>query len=92
MLTVTLSHASNPDIDSNGGYWQEANRSARRHVVPVQSIDAAAAMCRQYIDRNGLGGGNWTGGQVMRDLTEQVAYISYNGRAWKGDGKSMEPA
>lgn len=28
-----------------------------------------------------LGGGNWTGGQVF-DGGTQIAYISYNGRAW----------
>jgi len=84
MLTVTLSHDKNPDID--GGYWQDANATARRHVLPIQNIKAASAVCRQYIEKNGLGGGNWTGGQVESwtedGRREQVARVSYNGRAW----------
>lgn len=89
MLTVILKHAANPDID--GGYWQDANPKARRHVVPVQNIAAASAMCRQYIERNGLGGGNWTGGDVMRD-GKKVARISYNGRAWDLNNKEITEA
>ena len=79
MLTVELKHASNPDIV--GGYWQDANPSARRHVVSVQNLDAASVMCRQYIEKNGLGGGNWTGGDVHRD-GKLIARVSYNGRIW----------
>ena len=86
MLTVTLSHAPNPDID--GGYWQEGNSSARRHVIPVTCFEAASVMCRQYIERNGLGGGNWTGGSIERD-GKKVAKVSYNGRIWDIEGKPI---
>lgn len=82
MLTVELKHASNPDID--GGYWQDGNPHAKRHVLPVQNIEAASVVCRQYIERNGLGGGNWTGGAVKRDGV-MIGKISYNGRFWPMD-------
>ena len=78
-MKLYLSHASNPDID--GGYWQDGNPYAAKHSVQINSVDDAPRICRKYIDDNGLGGGNWTGGQIMQD-GEQVAYVSYNGRVW----------
>jgi len=78
-LEVRLSHASNPDID--GGYWQEGNSSARKHFVSVATLRDASNACRAYIEKNGLGGGNWTGGQVIQG-NKDIARISYNGRIW----------
>ncbi len=86
MLTVELKHAPNPDID--GGYWQDGNPSARRHVIPVTCLEAASVMCRQYIERNGLGAGNWTGGTIKRD-GKPFAKVSYNGRIWALDGNHL---
>ena len=81
-LTVELKHASNPDI--RGGYW-EGRPSEGRKVVRATSLAEASKLCGEYISRNGLGGGNWTGGDV-RDAEQGgilVARISYNGRAWE---------
>lgn len=78
-LTVQLSHSANPDI--MGGYWQEPMDSGRAQRVMVTSLESASRICREYIDRNTLGGGNWTGGTV-RDGSKVVAKISYNGRIW----------
>lgn len=80
-LKVTLSHTSNPDV--RGGYWEPTVDSRRKQVVEVNSIEEAASTCRQYIERNHLGGGNWNGGKVTDEAGKHVADISYNGRAWQ---------
>ena len=78
MMNVQLSHASNPDIP---GYWDQPIDSGKTRIIQVNSIHEASKVCREYIDRNHLGGGNWTGGNVFHD-GELVARISYNGRTW----------
>lgn len=47
----------------------------------ADSIEELQAIVREYIDKNGLGSMNWTGGEVFVD-DRQVGYISYNGRFW----------
>ncbi|MBL0220046.1 MAG: hypothetical protein IPQ07_40040 [Myxococcales bacterium] len=84
---VTMKHSPNPDIP--GGYWdgiKPQEGPAMRHVPTLQ---AAAAECRAYIERNNLGGGNWTGGQVFADKRTQVARVSFNGRVWAMDGTEV---
>ncbi len=78
-MTVTLSHARNPDV--SGGYWTPPTMPGKARKVPVGTLEAASATCLAYIQANALGGGNWTGGQVEFD-GRKIARISYNGRAW----------
>lgn len=92
MLLVQLSHEANPDIKH--GYWQDPTESGKPVYVPVTDITHASATCRQFIERNGLGGGNWTGGAVFMagekgDREQQIANISYNGRAWGMAGNEL---
>ena len=89
-LQVALSHAKNPDIC--GGYWIEPTDSPKRKLVDVKSIEEASGVCREYLESNGLGGGNWTGGkvyQVSGSKKIQVARISYNGRAWDNNDNEI---
>ena len=79
-MTVTVRHAPNPDIV--GGYWQHPVDSRKARQVPVDDIEDASYVCRRYIDRNELGGGNWTGGDVFNN-GEYIGRISYNGRFWQ---------
>jgi hypothetical protein len=79
-LTVTLSHCPNPDIKGTG-YWEEPVESGTARHVLASSLKRAQQIAQQYIDRNGLGGGNWTGGALMLD-GKVIGHISYNGRAW----------
>jgi hypothetical protein len=82
-MFVKLAHEPNPDIE--GGYWDEvpvAPPAGKSKWVPVKSLADASKACRQFLDQYGLGGGNWTGGLVVRDGVP-IAEISYNGRAWK---------
>jgi hypothetical protein len=78
-LTVELAHAPNPDIQG-GGYWEGVPPEGVR-LIPVSSVAEASQVCREFLDQWGLGGGNWTGGDVRENGTV-VARISYNGRAW----------
>lgn len=84
MYKLTLSHAKNPDIA--GGYWDEPIDG--RAKVDVATMQEAAQVCRAYIDRNGLGAGNWTGGKLYQGK-KQVARVSYNGRVWAMDGTEI---
>ena len=85
-MKVTLAHVKNPDID--GGYWSTPVEGGRKQTVKVANLAEASKVCRSYIERNNLGGGNWTGGRVTSDKGEFVAKISFNGRAWDTDGYS----
>jgi len=86
MYQVTLSHAKNPDIA--GGYWNEAPTEGRAKVAAA-TMQEAASLCRAFIERNSLGGGNWTGGKVYQGK-KQVARVSYNGRVWAMDGSEIK--
>lgn len=85
-MKVKLSHSPNPDI--RGGYWTDPIDSGRQTWVEVSGFPEASKVCRDYIEKNGLGGGNWTGGQV-KDSGAHVARVSYNGRVWGIDGKEI---
>lgn len=83
---VVLKSRGNPD------FRQDPNRSVPgvpTKRVKAKTLQEASDLVRAYIQENDLGGGNWVGGQVL-DGPEQVAQISYNGRAWK-PGKYPQP-
>lgn len=81
MYKVTLSACGN--IDHNENPYNNIVNGTRidGKVVEANSIKECQKIVREYIERNLLGGGNWTGGKVFKD-GEQVGYISYNGRYW----------
>ena len=79
-MTVTVSHAPNPDIV--GGYWQDTVDSRKAQYIEVNGINEAIRTCRGYIRLNELGGGNWTGGEVFNN-GEYIGRISYNGKFWQ---------
>ena len=80
-MQVTLKHVSNPDID--GGYWEQPKSPAKERRAEVDSFKEASELCQRYIEFNGLGGGNWAGGQIFEN-GKQIAFVSYNGRVWEG--------
>lgn len=86
-MKVTLSHASNPDIVGRG-YWSVMNRP-RKKSIEVASFAEASRVCREYIERYELGGGNWTGGTIT-EKGKEIGRVSYNGRVWDTDGKEIE--
>lgn len=90
-IQIKLSHASNPDID--GGYWDEPIDSGKPQFVSVTDTIEATRIARAYIDRNRLGGGNWTGGQLFLALgnkRKEFGRVSFNGRAWDLSGKEIK--
>jgi len=81
---VELSAAPNPD------FWPgsfEAEVRIRPSWVVVRSLKEASMVARKFIRANELGGGNWTGGNVVDDAGVVVAHVSYNGRVWEGPGR-----
>ena len=73
--TVILANCGNPDRG------QDASRrlpGTVRKVVAVDDFPAASKACRDYIEENDLGGGNWTGGDI-RENGKVIAKVSYNG-------------
>lgn len=85
-MKVKLKHSPNPDIP--GGYWRKPVDKSPR-LVEVSTFAEASQECLAYIDRNGLGSGNWTGGQVYSDPDTQIAQVSYNGRVWDMAGAEL---
>ena len=85
-MKLKLSHASNPDV--RGGYWSEPIDPKRAQYIEVPTMEAASKAVRAYIEKNGLGGGNWTGGSLTVNGNE-IARISYNGRAWDNAGQEI---
>jgi hypothetical protein len=75
-MKVLLAHL--PNLDITGGYWQEPIDPPLRWES-VQNLTEARALCLSYIQLNGLGSGNWVGGEV-REGKQKIARISYNGR------------
>ncbi len=83
-MILYLSHAPNPDVKD--GYWVAPLDSGDPVQIDADSLADASLRCCRYIERNELGGGNWTGGQVF-DGEKLVASIGYNGRVWWIDGR-----
>lgn len=59
-------------------------------IRAVADYAEASALCRAYIDSKGIGNSRWSGGEIYRD-GKQVAYVSYNGRVWKGTARGWQP-
>jgi hypothetical protein len=85
-MQVRLSHAPNPDV--RGGYWERPKDKGRAVQLVVPTMEEAAKECRAYIERNGLGAGNWTGGEISVD-GRKIASVSYNGRVWDLAGQEI---
>lgn len=81
-LVVYLGSCGNPDFGQDPNhplYGAEKNRLAL-----VKSLEDASRLCREFITKNELGGGNWTGGHVFNAVSgEALALVSYNGRIWE---------
>lgn len=76
-MKVKLSSCPNPD-------YRQTEAPAPSQVVEVESLEEASKVCRAYITEHELGGGNWSGGDVLDDSGQKIARISYNGRIWEG--------
>ena len=81
-MKLKLHHVPNPDIP--GGYY-EPPIDPQEMIVTVDVISDASREYRQWIERNGFGGGNMgeLSGSVYADGARQpFACVSYNGNIW----------
>lgn len=80
-------------LSSERNYDYERRRDigypAPRKTVKIKSFQEASQVCRDYIEERGMGGGNWSGGQILNEDKEQIAYVSYNGRVWDMEGNEI---
>jgi len=87
-MTVTLAHRPNPDIrGAYKGYWEPPVDKGAATKVEVADIDEASRAGLEFIDRNGLGGGNWlppAGAVHVED--KLIGTIAYNGRFFPVSG------
>lgn len=82
-MTVRLACVGNPDHGQYCGEGVLADTS----VVNVADFSESSRVCREYIEANDLGGGNWTGGQIKQG-GKHIANVSYNGRIWDAANKA----
>ena len=75
-MKMTLKSVNNPDFEGD-------NRAIAKTTVEVSSFSEASKISREYIDNNGLGSGNWAGGEIYKGGII-IAHVSYNGRVWEG--------
>ncbi len=81
-MKVKLSSVGNPDFGQNPN--QRLYGSEKNKVVTVTSFKEASDVCRDFIDNNDLGSGNWSGGEILDENNKIIAHVSYNGRVWEG--------
>ena len=82
-MIVILSSCGDPDFGQ-----KPKKEQSPRDAIKVFSISQASKVCVEYIDKYDLGGGNWTGGQILSN-GKQIAAVSYNGRVWDRHGKEI---
>lgn len=75
VLLDTVGNADYDDQDPNAPMPDVPTKA-----VEVQSLAEASEVCRDYLDKYDLGGGNWAGGLVTDENDTAIAEISYNGR------------
>ena len=78
-MKVKLAALPNPDFPVD---VLQGSLEIPEQWVEVRSLAHASQVCRQYIDENELGGGNWVGGEITHDDGSPIARVSYNGRVW----------
>jgi len=82
-MKVKLSSCGN--IDKGQNPYKKMSPSK---LVTVEDLKMASLACLEYIKKWNLGGGNWTGGQILSN-GKQIAAVSYNGRVWDRHGKEI---
>ena len=77
-LYVVLEAVGNPDLGQHGTL-------VPRRTVAVRDLAHASEVCMAFIDRHGLGSGNWSAlaGSIMDIERRPVGKVSYNGKVWE---------
>lgn len=78
-FSVILSSCGNVDYGQNP---YEVYNGVVDRIYYADTIEELQKEVRRYIEDNGLGGGNYTGGEVKDKSGKIIGKISYNGRYW----------
>jgi len=78
-MEVILASCGNPDHFQHPDHSMYGAEKDTR--IRVKSLEEASKKCREFIDNNDLGSGNWAGGDVF-EKNQCIAKVSYNGRIW----------
>jgi hypothetical protein len=82
---VLLASCGNPD-------YQQYAPICEARAVDAETIAGCRKACESYIKKNGLGGGDWDGGEVIDNRTGKlVGHFSYNLRFWDGAPGTWTP-
>ena len=76
-MMLTLASVGNPDYDQNP--FQKLFGCEPDCTITVHSLEEASRKCLEFIKRNNLGRGNWSGGDVFDDEKNLIAKIEYTG-------------
>jgi hypothetical protein len=77
--SVKLTSVGNPDYDQDPDRPMYGVPDLTAHV---DTMVEARGLCLKYIALFDLGGGNWSGGQLVRADGLVIGRFSYNGRLW----------
>lgn len=83
---LRLSSVSNEQyllFGSEAEILDERYRQISPQWFKVSSLKAARDIARLFRDNNGLGIGNWVGGQVFDKTGTKIGRFSYNCRFWR---------
>lgn len=78
---VELEAVPNPDYED---YDERGSIKIKKHKKKVKSVEDASMEVKRFIASNGLGSGNWSGGDVYKN-GKKIGNISYNGRFWEAE-------
>lgn len=70
---------------SSSEQFEEMQKNIEAQYVSISSLKEARKICSKFIDYYNLGGSNWTGGRIVNENHEFVAFISYNGKIWDNE-------
>lgn len=76
-MKLILSSTGNPDHGQNP--FLPVFGCEDNYTAVVSSFTDATKQCREFIQRNNLGGGNWSGGDLYDDSGNLIARVAYNG-------------
>lgn len=79
---LLLAARGNPDLGQNPEEIPYGTLAADQLVQC--SMDTAGEVTRRFCEDNGLGGGNWVGGDVWEN-GQHVGHVAYNGRFFSGE-------
>jgi hypothetical protein len=87
-LEVELGAEPNPD---NSYKSHSGSVKIKTHKVKVKSLTEAQNKVREFIEKNDLGAGNFTGGDLFSH-GKKIGRVSYNGRVWNLKDEPMKMA